>query len=148
MIEKSQYSIACKEVLEILKYIKTEEINKIPTKEIEVLKKNANWDYEFKYNPKISIKEQKVSRLAKAIIANYFIEYIANDEQKQVILEKQSYDMKMIEENLKIDTDINQIFCKRINEDYEVSNNKLLVIKKESFFKRIYEFFKKIFRIN
>ena len=37
-IEKSEFKIACKEVLEILNSVKEEDLKKIPKEEIEMLK--------------------------------------------------------------------------------------------------------------
>ena len=42
-MEKQEFSNACYEVLEILKYIKKEDLEKIPQEEIQILKKNANY---------------------------------------------------------------------------------------------------------
>lgn len=87
-IEKQEFRNSCKEVLEILKYINEEDLKKIPNYEIEILKKNENKNHKFVYNPNIKMKEQNVSKLAKAIIAVYFEKYTATDIQKERIKEK------------------------------------------------------------
>ena len=74
-MEKLEFQNACYEVLEILKYIKDEDLVKIPKYEITLLKNNANYEHLFEYNPEKSMKEQNVSKLAKGIIALYFSEY-------------------------------------------------------------------------
>ena len=56
--ENIEFSNACYEVLEILKHIKKEDIDKIPEDDINMLKKNANYNHNFTYNPDISIREQ------------------------------------------------------------------------------------------
>ena len=96
IIDKEEYCKACKEVLEILKSIKEEELEKIPKSEIEILRKNACKDYEFSYDVTKNIKEQNVSKVAKAIIGNFFIDYIATAEQKQIMMDKQNYDKNII----------------------------------------------------
>ena len=50
---KVEYANAYKEVLDILKYVSKEDLNKIPTKKIEMFSKYANYDYDFEYNPEI-----------------------------------------------------------------------------------------------
>jgi len=80
IIKNEEYFIACKEVLEILKYVKDEDLNKIPYEEIEVLKKYAKKDYLFEYDSEKNIKEQGVSKLAKGIIANFYVKYIAPEK--------------------------------------------------------------------
>ena len=96
-IEKQEFSNACKEVLEILKYIKEEDLKKIPDFEIEILQKNEDKNHRFIYNPNITMKEQNVSKLAKAIIATYFEKYTATEIQKQKIKNKRIYDNSLIE---------------------------------------------------
>jgi hypothetical protein len=104
MIEKEEYAKACKEVIEILKIVKEEDLIRIPKEEIERLKENASTDYEFSYH------SQNLSKLAKAIIANLFIDYIATSNQKQKIIEKQKSDMKALEEKKRKEYNLNDIF--------------------------------------
>ena len=87
-IEKQEFGNACKEVLEILKYVNDEDLEKIPKFEIEILQKNKNKNHEFIYDPNITMNEQNVSKLAKAIIATYFEKYTATEMQQQKIKEK------------------------------------------------------------
>lgn len=137
VIEQKEYSNACKQVLEILKMVKDEDINKIPMEEIEILKKYANNDYEFSYNPQKNIKEQNVSKLAKAIIANYFIDYIATPNQKQKIINKQKYDIKLSEEEKSKKYNSDDIIKNRKVRNNVNSVNLPIEIKKESFLIKI-----------
>ena len=56
-MENIEFSNACREVLEILKFVKIEDLKKIPKIEIEILEKNENKDYKFTYSPKKNIKD-------------------------------------------------------------------------------------------
>lgn len=85
-IENEEFAIACKEVLEILNNIKEEDVKKIPKEKIEKLKFNAKQDYVFVYNVHKDVKEQNISKCAKAIMANFFIDYIASPRQKEKLL--------------------------------------------------------------
>lgn len=96
-ISKEEYANACAEVLEILKSVKDEDLKRIPNEEIEILKENANIEHEFLYDATKDIKDQNVSKAAKGIIANFFVEYIATMEQKQKIT---SIQHKRLEEKL------------------------------------------------
>ena len=96
-MENIEFKNACYEVLEILKYIK-EDLKKIPKEEIQMLKRNANYEHEFKYDPQRNIKEQPVSKLAKGIIATYFYKYTATPKQQEKIKQKQENDLRLIEE--------------------------------------------------
>ena len=149
IISRKEYSIACKEVLEIFKNIKEEDLEKIPDKEIEKLKQNASDDYQFTYNVHKNIKEQNVSKLAKAIIANFFIDYIATSEQKQKIIDKQNYDIKVMEEAKSREYNPNKIF-KNQKHDNNVtinSNNLPIEIKKEKFITKLFRIIKNFFKL-
>lgn len=148
IIGKKEYSRACKEVLEIFKNIKEEDLEKIPDKEIEKLRQNASEEYKFTYNAHKNIKEQNVSKLAKAIIANFFIEYIASEEQKEKILSKQKYDLKLLEEKSE-KYQVNDIFAgkkQEINTE-KVSEKLPIVINKETFWHKILKYLRKVFKV-
>lgn len=89
-MENIEYAIAYSEVLEILKYIPTEDYNKIPKSKIELFENNADKEYKFKYNPNITLNEQNVSKRAKAIIAILFRDYWATETQRKKIIAKQN----------------------------------------------------------
>lgn len=139
-ISKEEYENACKEVLEILKFVKEEDLKKIPKEEIEIIKKNANLSYEITYNPNKDIKEQNISKVAKAIIANYFVKYIASSEQKQKVLAIQH---KKIEEKNAANS-INNNF--KVEEKSTVEIKDLVEIKKEKWYEKVYQFLKKIMK--
>ena len=80
MIDTEFYD-ACYEVLVILKHVKKEDLLKIPKEEIQMLKDNANFSHKFEYNPMKDIKEQKVLKMTKGIIAEYFFKYCASEKQ-------------------------------------------------------------------
>ena len=149
IISRKEYSIACKEVLEIFKNIKEEDLEKIPKKEIEKLRQNASYDYEFTYDLHKNIKEQNISKLAKAIIANFFIEYIASEEQNEKILSKQKHDLKLLEEEKVKKYEVNDIFASKRQETKveEVSDKLPMVIKKETFWHKILKYIRKVFKV-
>ena len=150
-MEKQEFSNACYEVLEILKYIKEDDLEKIPQEEIQILKKNANYNHSFYYNPGKSIKEQEVSKLSKGIIAQYFYKYIATEKAKEKIKLKQEYDLQIIESEKRKKYDYNNIFKEKQNvaeKDNEKINNVLPIeYKKEKWyvkiFKKILSFFRR-----
>ena len=107
---KVECANAYKEVLDILKYVSKEDLNKIPTKKIEMFSKYANYDYDFEYNPEITLKEQNVSDIAQTIIAILFRDYWATSEQREKILKKEKYDMQLLEEYKKEKYNSNIIF--------------------------------------
>lgn len=139
-ISKEEYENACKEVLEILKFVKEDDLKRIPKEEIEILRKNANLEHEFFYDVTKDIKEQNVSKAAKAIIANYFVKYIANVEQRQKILAIQH---RKIEEKNSVNN-INNNLKREEKQTVEIKD--LVEIKKEKWYEKVYQFFKKVMK--
>ncbi len=146
MIE-NLYANAYKEVLEILKYISIEDYNKIPKSRIELFETYSNNDYIFEYNPKKTLNEQNVSKIAKAIIGLLFRDYWATEEQRNKIIAKQKYDRQHIELKKQEKYNSNNIFKnKNQNAKQQESINTIAMVEyKESVFKKILNMIKTIF---
>ena len=148
---KVEYANAYKEVLDILKYVSKEDLNKIPTKKIEMFSKYANYDYDFEYNPEITLKEQIVSDIAQTIIAILFRDYWATSEQREKILKKEKYDMQLLEEYKKEKYNSNIIFdnkYKTNNCSSEENNPETAVVDVSNikWYKKIWRKIKNLFR--
>jgi len=148
---KAEYANAYKEVLDILKYVSKEDLNKIPTKKIEMFSKYANYDYDFEYNPEITLKEQNVSDIAQTIIAILFRDYWATSEQREKILRKEKYDMQLLEEYKKERYNSNIIFnnkYKTNNCSSEENNQETAVVDVSNikWYKKIWRKIKNLFR--
>ena len=143
MIDK-EYKIAYNEVLEILKYISKEELNKVPQDIIEMFKNNASNENQFIYNPNKTLQEQNVSEFARTIIAILFRNYWATESQRQKIIEKQKFDREKIKEEKYSHDKIFQKHNTQQKENFE-SNKIVLVEYKESIFTSIKNWLKRIF---
>lgn len=135
-----EYANAYSEVLEILKYISKEDYEKIPISKIQLFETNQNKDYIFNYNPNKTLKEQNVSKKAKAIIAILFRDYWATNEQKNKIIKKQTYDRQLLEEQKKGLYDIENIFKKKsLESEIEIKEKATeMVVYRENIFKKIF----------
>ena len=113
------YTIAFKEVVEILKRLQEEDYIKVPLEMIEVLEDNANPDYEVHYDPKLPLDEQNISNEAKVIIALFFKTYWADEKQKEII---ENYDRAQLNilEILKSDQYGSDVF-KKDTEDKDIN---------------------------
>jgi len=146
-MENMEYAIAYSEVLEILKYISLDEYSKIPSDKIKMFEENAIKDYQFNYNPNLTLNEQNVSKRAKAIIAILFRDYWATDIQREKIETKQKYDRIKIEDEKKEKYNPDNIFNNRKTENVETVAEPVAMIEyRESFFSRIINKIKNIFR--
>ena len=142
-MDKQEFKDACYEVLEILKYVKKEDLEKI-----KILKEYANYNHNFQYDPNKHIKEQEVLKLTKGIIAQYFYQYTATDKQKEKIRLKQQYDLQTIEKEKEKNYDYSKMFEKeqRTYEDEKSENILPIEYKKERWYVRIFNKILKFFR--
>lgn len=149
-MESIEYAIAYSEVLEILKHIPLQDYNKIPEDKIKIFKENAKKDYEFEYNPNISLKEQNVSKRGRAIIAILFRDYWCTDIQREKIISKQNKDRIEFEEAKKQKYNSDNLFkekmdtSKRIKET--ITEEVDIVEYKESIFRKIWNKILNIFK--
>ena len=148
---ENNYPKAYKEVIEILKYVPKESVEKIPQTMLDTLNSKMDNTHNFSIDINKSFEEQKLLEETKAILANIFRDYWATPYQKERIEAKERYDRQKIEEEKKANTNYD-IFKKDNNEEHkenEVSNSNLPIeTKKEKFYEKIIDFFKKIFHIN
>ncbi len=142
-----EYANAYSEVIGILKFLSQEDYEKIPKEKINLFETYANKDYAFKYNPKKTLQEQNVSKIARTIIAILFRDYWATEEQREKINAFQNNKRRQIEEE-KIQK-YNNIFKNQTNtvseEKNKKSENVQLVEYKENIFMRILGWLKKMF---
>lgn len=145
------YACAYKEVIEVLKYTKREDVNKIPKSRILLWRINMNKDYDFKIDTTKTLEEQNLSKEAKAIIANIFKKYWATDYQKERIEAKEKYDIEQMEKEKYKKYNPDDIFKNRkqnIQQEEVASKTVSMVEYREPLFKRILNKIKNIFNKN
>lgn len=143
---EENYHKAYKEVIEILKYVPQESVNKIPKTMLETFEKKMDKDYVFNVDINKSFEEQNLLEETKDIFAVIFRDYWATPYQRERIKAKEKYDRQKIEEEKANKYNPDDIF-KNKEKDNVVENNNLPVeIKKENFFKKLISFIKKIIR--
>ncbi len=142
----TEYKIAYREVLEILKYISKEEYNKIPPDMIKMFKLNASSENNFKYNPNKTLQEQNVSEIARTLIAILFRDYWASKEQKEKISSVQNIEREKHKQerynpdNLFKNTKQNEIKGENVHNE-----NVSMIEYKESLLKRFLNKIKRLF---
>ncbi len=133
------YACAYREVIEILKYTEPDDVNKIPNEKIMLWVNNMKEDYNFEIDEEKPLAEQNISKETKAILANIFKEYWATDYQKERIEEKEKYEKY----------NPNDIFKSKKQTNIEtdnISDTVAMVEYKESFFTKIFNKIKCIFK--
>ena len=153
---EENYHKAYKEVIEILKYVPQESVNKIPKTMLETFEKKMDKDYVFNVDINKSFEEQNLLEETKDIFAVIFRDYWATPYQRERIKAKEKYDRQKIEEEKANKYNPDDIFNKKIKEqnkentkqqNEEQTVNNLPVEYKEKFYEKIINFFKKLFHI-
>ena len=141
----NNYSKAYKEVIEILKYVPEENVNKIPKEMLEMFIKNMDNDYSFSIDFEKDFSEQNLLEETKAILANIYKDYWITNEQRKIIEENENKERLKIEEEKQRKYSSDNIFEKR----RKVIDNKdnLPETIKVSFYEKMVKFFKKIFNL-
>lgn len=150
---EDNYPKAYKEVIEVLKYVPKESVDKIPQTMINTLNLKMDKNYEFSIDIDKNFEEQELLDETKAILANIFRDYWATPYQKERIETKEKYDRQKKEEEKREQYNPDDIFKKNnketIEEKIEKNTNNLPVeLKKEKFYHKIIDFFKKVFHIS
>lgn len=139
------YPKAYKEVIEILKYVPQESVDKIPDEMINVFKTKMDKSWNFIVDINKPFEEQKLLEETKAIFANIFRDYWATPYQKERIETREKYELEKIEEEKRKIYNPDDIFKKnKVQKDEEepkeYANNLPVEVKKENFFKRLIGF--------
>ena len=136
----NNYSKAYVEVLEILKYVPKEDVEKIPKDILQTLEKCANKNYIFKINKELPFEKQVLMEETKSILANFFRDYWATDFQKEQIILKEKQDKKELEKN-KIKINYDEVFNRNIKKETQVT-----VMEEKKWYERFLEYIKNIFK--
>ena len=148
-----KYAKAYKEIVEILKYMPKESVNKIPSKMLEMFNEEQSKDYNFKIDTEKPFEEQELLEETKAILANMFRDYWATEYQREIILQKEKFDREELEKIKREKYNPDDIFEEKEKTDIlsnkapEKSNKLPVEIKKENLFKRLIIFIKKFLHL-
>ena len=147
---EDKYPKAYKEVIEVLKFVPNESVNKIPKEMLEMFKNKMDKNYNFSVDINKNFEEQILLEETKAILANIFRDYWATPQEKEKIIAKEKLDMQKIEKEKLQKYNPDNLFKKKavVSNRVENTTNLPAEIKKEYFYKKILNFLKKIFHID
>ena len=141
-----KYANALTEVAIILDYLVEDDYKKIPKEIIEIVEKYKNEDYLFEYDEEIELKDQELRPETKAILYNFFRDYLATPEQREKIKKWQQEDRIKAEIKKQEKYEYKEIFNKKDNNKTLENNNQELIEYKESLFDRIKNWLKNLFK--
>lgn len=157
-MKEDNYSKAYKEIVEILKYVPEESVNKIPKEMRDMFEAEQLKTYNFEIDTEKFFEEQELLEETKAILANIFRDYWATDYQKARIIEKENQDREEWERQKREKYNPNDIFKDRntvtndnnssqdiqeqLNEEY--NKNLPMEGQKQNIFQKLLCFIKKL----
>lgn len=156
---EDNYSKAYKEIVEILKYVPEESVNKIPKEMRDIFEAEMDQNYSFKIDKAKPFEEQELLEETKAILANVFRDYWATDYQKARIIEKENQDREEWERQKREKYNTNDIFKNRnvnnnditqnvqeqLNQEY--NQNLPIEVQKQNIFQKLLGFIKGLLHI-
>ena len=152
---KENYPKAYTEVLEILKYMPKDDVNKIPKELVNTFEYKKDNKYIFAINEYQDFSKLKVLNETKAIMVNIFRDYWANSEQKEKIKSKQQYDMQIIEEEKRKKYNPDSIFKNKqsiVIENIAPENNEqhteMIEYKEQKWYQKVFNLIKNLFHRN
>ena len=142
----NSYAKAYTEVLEIINHFSEDEYKKIPKEKIDFYEKHKDRKYDFKINPNIDLAEQNISRKANAILVSLFRDYFATAKQKEILKNLLQQNQEKLEKEKYLKYNPDNIFNKSNSNINDSKDEVALVeIKNEVWYRKILNFFKRIF---
>lgn len=146
-----EFAEASAEINEILKYLPEEYINKIPTKLRDFFKKVEDKEYITNIDPNKPLDEQDIKPKTQTLLTILYREYWCNEKEKaeldKILIENDRKYEEELREKYNPDNIFKNKHVTEIGEEEIVENaNNLPAEIKESLFKKVINFFKKIFK--
>ena len=145
------------QVDEVLNYLPEEDLEKIPDEIKNIIKNEKDKDYSWKYDTSKKLKDQNINRDTIIFLSYLNMEYLLNDEQRELMNQIHEMNEKNVEKEKLEKYDSDNIFKNNIekeniiqnssqNEQEESNPNEALIESKESFFVKIINRIKSIFK--
>ena len=141
-----------KELYEIIKKLPEKEKNKIPNSFLEQIKNNMDKNYSYKVEHIEDFENQEMLEETKRLLALVYRDYLASEEEKNKILQKEKEELNKeeLEKREKYDVDV---FAKQkvkaineIEKNQNTENLELIVKEEKTWFSKFVDFIKKIFK--
>lgn len=141
------YKKALVEVDAVLSCLDYNEYKKIPTNIINAIENNKDEEYMYEYDEELEYEDWSLMPETKAILYNIFKKYLATEEQRKYLKQKERLENYKIEsEKIKKYNSENLFKKEKEVKKVEQEENNELIVKRDSSFKRILEKLKSIFR--
>ena len=143
----NNYKKALVEVDAVLSCLDYNEYKKIPANIIDAIENNKDEEYMYEYDEELEYEDWSLMPETKAILYNIFKKYLATEEQRKYLQQKERLENYKIEsEKIKKYNSENLFKKEKEVKKVEKEENNELIVKRDSRFKRILEKLKSIFR--
>ena len=143
----NNYKKALVEVDAVLSCLDYNEYKKIPANIIDAIENNKDEEYTYDYDEEIEYEDWLLMPETKAILYNIFKQYLATEEQRKYLQQKERLENYKIEsEKIKKYNSENLFKKGKEAKKVEQEENNELIVKRDSSFKKILEKLKSIFR--
>ena len=143
-----EYTKCLVQLDEVLNYLSTENLKKIPDEIRNSIKQQKDKEYIWKYDESKALKEQELDRRTVAFLSYLNMEYLLNQEQKEYMETIHKINEQKIEKEKQIKYNQDNLFKnkKSIKNQEEIRNESVAMVEyKESFLKRMINKIKRIF---
>lgn len=142
-----EYSEAITETLDILKHTRKEDVMRISPKFMEYLHNNASKTYKPDLDHSQKIKDMKLKRKTKAILAIIYKKFWCDDDERKEFNNTLKDNEIRYQVELREKYNPDNIFSKKQGNAIETENNQMQLIEyKESVFKKILNKIKAFFK--
>lgn len=137
---------AFSEVDTILEYSSDEIKNKIPNKFKELIKNNKDVNYQLVIAENKSLNDQKLLIETKEILALIYRDYICSEDERIELIKANNQKLEEINRKHDIENIFEQGKDKIHKKDYENEDIFPVISNEEKWYKKIFDFIKKLFK--
>lgn len=112
---ENNFHKAYKEIIELLKYMPKEKVEKIPENMLYTFKTKMDTKHQFEIDPKKPLEKQDFLKETKDILSNLYRDYWATPEQREKILAKEKIEKQKVEEEKRRKDNLRNIYSTYVN---------------------------------
>lgn len=140
-----EYAKCLVELDEVLNHLSVENLKKIPEEIRNGIKKQKDKEYIWIYDEDKKLSEQKLDRNTVAILSYLNMEYLLNDEQKEFMKKIHLLNEQKIEKEKVQKYNMEKIFTNK-DDNNSKNENKMIEVKEEHWYTKIFKCIKNIFK--
>lgn len=140
-----EYEKCLAQVDEVIKYLSDEDLKKIPNELKDAIKMEKDYNYSWKYDESKPLTQQNLDRKTIAILSYLNMEYLLNDEQKELMKKIHQNNEEKLEKSKQEKYNANNIF-KKANTEKAKEEIALVEVKVEKWYKKVFDFFRNLFK--